>query len=272
MANHIATTAPKALPKQQGPQTLPPGHIPAPEPMPPEIERHLAVAEAWQPDGGIWDPDKGQGALLPLPAISELRAELERRAQPATSKYQLAVLVGMLAGFPQRQPDHAEAYLGALIEETSDYSDDALYWAAREVRRTLRFLPTPAEFREIAAHFSVEQACVLYKLERMERRHQEQEAARRLQQLYDGAISTWDVREAAERLGRMAGKFEQGVPADAANRFMSAIYGAADGAKGSPAALELCKLVRYRVERDTGDIARVVELIGQLMRESRHAE
>jgi hypothetical protein len=186
-----------------------------------------------------------------------LRAELERRNQPATSRYQLAVLATMLAAFPQRTPEHVEGYLGALIEETADYSDDVLYLAAREIRRTMRFLPTIAEFREIADKHARAAAVRLDKLERMERQHAVAAREQRLQQLYAGRVSLDDANAASASLHELASRaVGLGLSLADVRAWWQALFGELPGCEaGSEIALQVITMQ----ERSLGPIMRIAE-------------
>ncbi|HEX6960179.1 MAG TPA: hypothetical protein VF194_19520 [Ferrovibrio sp.] len=239
MANQLAKVQPAAPP-------IPPGRVPAPAPAPSELERHLVALDAWHAGAPL-------AAMVPREAIPALRTELERRAQPATSRYQLAVLASMLAAFPQRQPDHADAYLGSLIEEAAGFSDEVLYLAAKEVRRTLRFLPTVAEFLEIAEKHAQAADLRKRKLERMERLYNDLEIAERLQQLYRGAIDFDDARYAASELGRRAASREIGQ-GDVQTWWRALLDGNDD-------ALEVCRLAR---QPWCPDVPRLIELVAKI--------
>ncbi len=253
MNRQLATTQARPAPQ------LPPGRAPAPAPLPAELDGHLATLTAWTFTGG--------GDLVPAAALPALRAELERRNQPATSRYQLAVLAAMLAGFPQRAPEHVEAYLGALIEETSDYSDDVLYQAAREIRRTVRFLPTIAEFREIADKHAKAATVMMARLDQMERQHAAIAREQRLQQLYGGRVSLEDANGVAASLRGLAARaYPLGLSSADVRAWWQALFGELPGCEaGSEIALQVIALHEgYGGSHHTREPAKVVELVKKI--------
>ncbi len=247
-SRQVATTTAAKAPQ------MPPGRAPAPAPLPADLEGHLATLQAWSYAGGD---------LVPAAALPALRAELERRNQPATSRYQLATLAAMLAAFPQRTPEHVEAYLGALIEETADYSDAVLYETAREIRRTMRFLPTIAEFREIADKHARAAVVRLGKLERMQQQHEAMAREQRLQQLYGGRVTLEDANAAAGNLRSLASRaYALALSHAEVRAWWQALFGELPGCEtGSETAAEVCRMACLGW---IGEPAKVVEMVKKI--------
>lgn len=161
-------SAPPAIQRSPAKASQPmPGQMPAPA-TPVELERRLPVIDGYFKDR----------QLVPQNEIAALRSLIEQQLQPALSRYQVQVLSVLLQSYPQHTPAHVQEYLGALIEETREYGEVVLYQAAREIRRTRKFLPTIAEVREVCDLIVKQQHTRLLALRQMERDYAEAEKAR----------------------------------------------------------------------------------------------
>jgi hypothetical protein len=177
-----------------------PGRLPVPAEEPPELFRWRIVIDDY-----LKGLRSGAAAeLVPADKLPAVREMLEARLAPAHSKFHLAALSTMIASFPQILPEQIGNYLGGLMEETSEYSEEVLVATAREIRRTRKFLPTIAEFREVADAHTAKQRRQLSALARMEHEH-----ARRAKEAERRRLEQ-EKREAATR--RLAELFGEGAP------------------------------------------------------------
>lgn len=199
MSKAIALTTPKQ------PAAELPGQMPAPT-IPPELAIRLPVIDGYFKDR----------QLVPQNEIAALRSLIEQQLQPALSRYQVQVLSIMLASYPQHTPAHVQEYLGALLEETREYGEVVLYQAAREIRRTRKFLPTIAEVREVCEQMVKQQRARLTVLRQMERDYAEAEKARLEREV--------EERRRESDTKHLAGVYGEGAPTsetfEAANEFL----------------------------------------------------
>ncbi|WP_206782032.1 hypothetical protein [Azospirillum argentinense] len=114
--------------------------------------------------------------LLSAPVLESIRTELASAPTGQTSEPDAARIALMLtASYPQkdgRDSQEAQAYLMALTDELQRFPPEVAREAARHVRRTLEFRPTPADVVKAAEAIQEHRRSLLIAVERQEREHQ----------------------------------------------------------------------------------------------------